>query len=237
MTTTRSNHCRAGGILIMVAILGAPLAGPARADTPSSQQKQVKQTAVDPADPVDPVDQAQPAKPGHIQVALTGDQILVDGQATTLDGFAAAMKAAAGADPEQAAVQFNCADEVSVVRVYEVQQQLQTLRMKKVMFGGKEGGRVPMALPSPEAKAKLAALPQQDRLDLKVRGGRQVNVDGADVPQGKVGEMIRQRIAGNPKIVVSLTMATDTTFKELKTVLEQLRTVGAQRIVMNESGT
>ena len=27
------------------------------------------------------------------------------------------------------------------------QQQLQTLRMKKVMFGGKEGGRVPMALP------------------------------------------------------------------------------------------
>lgn len=233
MTTTRWNRCPAVGILMLAAVFCAASGAPAHAVTPASQQKQVKQTPVDPADPTKP---AGPVQPAQIQVALSADQITVDGQATTLDGFSAAMKAAAGGDPDQATVQFDCADEVSVVRVYEVQQQLQTLRMKKVMFGGKEGGRVPMALPTPEAKAKLAALPQQDRLDLKVGAGRQVNVDGADVPQGKAGEVIRQRTADNPKIVVSLTMAPDTTFKELKTVLEQLRTVGAQRIVMNEPG-
>lgn len=179
-------------------------------------------------------DPAQPAEQAKIMLELTTTDILVNGQSTTLDGFADAMKAAAGDEGKDATVAFKVAHEVPVSRVYEVQQQLQALRMKKVMYGGKEGGRVPMALPSEEAKAKLAAMPAGSVMAIKVGAGKQVSVDGADTPPAKVAEMVKQRVVENAKLVISLTMAPDATFKEMANVLEQLREAGADRIVMNE---
>ena len=144
------------------------------------------------------------------------------------------MKDAVGSQGKNAQVQFLCAPGVTMDRVFAVQAQMMVLGMKRVVFAGDKSSGVPLVLPTPETKARLDALPSSQVLNLELLPDRRVIVNGQTMSLGKARTVISGKLGDNPNAVVSLTPYGQATNKEIMAVLDQLKTAGAKRIVLQE---
>ncbi|MGD9545973.1 MAG: ExbD/TolR family protein [Candidatus Krumholzibacteriia bacterium] len=217
--------------IVAVMLAGAFSAGAQNPPPPSGKQKGLQK-------PISG-DEVKPAEGSLgkdvILVSLKGDLIAVNGQQTTLDGFSAAMTAAAAGDRKSKKVEFECAPEVTADQLYAVQSQLQDLGMSKVRFrwGGK-GGQVPLVLPSDEALARMASLPPEDILEIRLHDDNTITVEGHTAAPGKLQSRIAERLAANDKIVVSLIPDHDCRYNAIVGAIDRLTNAGAQRIALNE---
>ncbi len=228
---------KTGTLLVMVLVLGTGLclaSVPAVAAIGSPDQDQPKVTPID-GSGVTSVSRSRNGQGSdQIRIELKGDAISVNGQPTTLDGFSQAMKDAAGSQGKKAKVQFHCAPGVTMDQVFAVQAQMMALGMKRVVFAGDKSSGVPLVLPTPEAKSRMDALPSSQVLNLELLPDRQVIVNGKTMPLGKARTVISGKLGENSDAVVSLTPFGQGTYKEMTTVLDQLKTAGAKRIVLQE---
>ena len=77
-------------------------------------------------------------------------------------------------------------------------------------------------------------MPKSQVLDIRIASGWQVTADGVKMKPQKVGTLVQDRLAKDSKLVVSLTMARDCTYKEMVGTLEQIKLAGASRIALND---
>lgn len=177
---------------------------------------------------------AKGEKGPEVQIALVGQEILVNGKKCNHKKFQQALKEATGGQPEFAVARFKCGDDVSMAKLHKVQQQMQEVGMAKVVYADAKTKGVPLMLPNKDHAKKLAQLGKKDLARLQIAKDGALSVDGDKIKTDKCGKYLEQRLAENPNLVVQINCEGDTRYEDFVTTLAMVKGSGAKRIAVND---
>jgi beta-lactamase regulating signal transducer with metallopeptidase domain len=170
---------------------------------------------------------------GQIAVTIKPDKILIDGKKTSLDQFTPAMQKLTKGEPGDYVVSIECAGDMSMVSLFEVQKQMIDIGLYKVAYDGNEGSEFPMVLPGKDFKERLDSIPQKLVVDLRVDASGAVFIDKQKVSPGHLTKTLERRIDENPNLIVSMYMDEKTLYDDFVRVLDSVKKSGVERIAIN----
>jgi beta-lactamase regulating signal transducer with metallopeptidase domain/biopolymer transport protein ExbD len=168
-----------------------------------------------------------------VTVVLMPDQkISVDGELAATEELGGILEARFPSDRDNVLVRLSCEEAVAMERVSEVHKILVDLGLVKVVYEGAPEEDLPLVLPSIDAEKKLAWLDREDVAVLKVDLPGRAVLDGKPLKVTEVQQAIRERLAENPHLVVSLVWAPTASYDDFILVLALVKAAGANRIAV-----
>ena len=204
-------------------------AAPATPATPATPEKEVPPRGAAP-------DQVPPPPPPAVHVGLSGKGLTVNGTQTARGDFRDAVKKAAAEKGGKVVVSIDSDGGVTMDKVHKMHAELRELGLVKVIYTGEIGEAVPIMLPPDKARQKLATLPEDQILHVKIDsqgiqtvGGKKI--DGADLPK-----FIAKKQANEPRLVVVLHTENKTRYGAFLQTLQGLKKGGADKIAIQDPG-
>ena len=186
------------------------------------------------AEPVPP--EAPPSSPSAVHVGLSDEGLTVNGHAISYGDFQKAVKKAASGNDGTVVVKIESDGGVTMGKVHGMQAKLKDIGLNEVIYSGELGQSVPMVLPPEKALKKLASMPEDMILNVKVDPAGVLTVDGAKVAGEDLPKLIKNKLTKEPKLVVALHTETDTRYGAFLQVLQGLKKGGATRIAVLDPG-
>ena len=177
-----------------------------------------------------------PPPPPSVRVGLSAKGLTVNGEAVPKDQFNDAVRKAAQEKGGKVIVGIDSDGAVTMGKVHYLQAQLRDMGMMKVVYTGELGEAVPMVMPPEKARKKLAQLPEELVLPVKVDRKGIVTVSGKQIDGADLPKLIAQKQAKEPKLVVTLHTDTDTSYAAFLQVLQALKKGGADKIAIQDPG-
>jgi beta-lactamase regulating signal transducer with metallopeptidase domain/biopolymer transport protein ExbD len=172
-----------------------------------------------------------------LDVSLQGaDRITIDGTETTLSGLAQDLESAAGDDRDELVVRLICDEQLAMDILFAVQDRMLDLDLRRVSYVSQSGRDLPLLLPPPHDGDPLRAVSREDIASLSVTGSGEVYLDGEPIGVPGIESAIRERLARNEYLVVSIEVGKTARYGDFVSVLEQAKSADAHRISINEEG-
>jgi beta-lactamase regulating signal transducer with metallopeptidase domain/biopolymer transport protein ExbD len=207
----------------------APVAEPVMPAEPAAPEKVVK--AGDPVDPESP-----PPPPTAVHVGLSDAGLTVNGQVTSYGDFQKTVKIAASKNDGKVVVKIESQGAVTMGKVHGMQAKLKDIGLNKVVYSGELGQAVPVVLPPEKALKKLASMPEEMILNVKVNPKGVLTVADTKVAGEDLPKLIKKKLAEEPKLVVALHTEPETRYGAFLQVLQGLKKGGATRIAILDPG-
>jgi beta-lactamase regulating signal transducer with metallopeptidase domain/biopolymer transport protein ExbD len=203
----------------------APVAEPIVSADPAEPESIVKAGEPVPAD-------APPPPPPSVRVGLSDDGLTVNGKNTPKSEFNDALDKAVTEKGGQVVVSIDSDGAVTMGKVHMMQADLRDLGLYKVIYTGELGEAVPVMLPPDKAREKLASLPPEQVLKVKVNGEGVITVDGKQIDGADLPKLIHKKIAKEPHLVVSLHTESETRYGAFLQTLQGIKKGGADKIAI-----
>ena len=205
----------------------APVAEPVKPAEVTTHEKVVK--AEDPA-----AAELPPSPPPAVYIALTAEGLTVNNQTTSADDFSQAVQEVIAAKGGKVVVNIASDGGVTMGKVHGMQAQLRDMGLMKVVYLGELGQAVPMVLPPEKARKKLASLPGDMVLNVKVDSAGVLTVADTKLAGADLPKLIKNKLAKEPKLVVALHTERETSYGAFLQVLQGLKKGGATRIAIQD---
>lgn len=224
---------------------GKPKDKPAPPAAPAAPAKTATEAPVAPIAPIEtlvPADAPKmkdvpPPPPPSVRVAISGGKgVMVNGKAVEAGEFKKAVKMAVARKGGQAVIQIDSDGGITMKQLHDVQGDLKDMGMLKVIYGGELGEAVPMVLPPDEARKKLAALPEQKLIRVRVDDQGIVTIADKKVAGGHVTDVVKKMLTKEAHRVVVLHTDPDTKYGAFVQVLDALKKAGADKIALPDPG-
>jgi biopolymer transport protein ExbD len=118
--------------------------------------------------------------------------------------------------------------------LHDVQADLLKVGLTDVIYVGESGKKLKMSLPPTKAKEKLAGLPEDMILPVKVDAAGVLTVRGKKIKGASLPDVIKKELQMNDKLVVTLHTERDTRYGAFLQVLGGLKEGGATRIAIQD---
>jgi len=125
---------------------------------------------------------------------------------------------------------------VTMGTVHKMQAQLKELGLMKVIYTGEIGEAVPMMLPPDKVKQKLASLPDDMILNVKVDAAGVLTVNGKKTAGADLPKVVAKNMQAEPKLVVSVHTENETRYGAFLQTLQGLKKGGANKIAIQDPG-
>lgn len=197
-------------------------------DEKKKKEQEIKKASADAPPP--------PPKNSHV-VSLKGDDLYVDGAQVSAKKFDYYMEKVATKSEKTPTIFIDTSGKTSMGQLYSVQKVLQKHELTHVVYKGKEGKKMKMALPSGDMERKLASLPEGQVLPVHVNCDGVVTVGGKKIKSANVGKTVASAMKDEPNLVVALHTDKDTHYGAFVQVLEGLKKSGCEKIAIQDPGT
>lgn len=203
-----------GAVLLLLALSwhsgGGPLAGPASADKDAERMQSI------------------------VLTIESADGILVDGAQTSLDALQADLEAAVKADGDRVVVTFAVRDEVPVSTLSACERRLRAAGLDKVVYTTASGAKLPLILPPVTHDSATLKRIQSNVATVLITSAATVMVEGQVVDAGRISDRIRQLLAANEYLIISIKTEEKATYGRFVDVLGRVKEGGATRITIND---
>ncbi len=158
--------------------------------------------------------------------------IAVDGSPVTLGTLGDALDEKAGGDPAQYVVNLDCAEAVPMWVVFDVQRSLQKRDLVKISYASGLPA-MPLVLPSAELEEKIKTISDENIALVRVDASGKLLFNGRKVLIGDLPDRVETALQENAKLIVSIHMEKESTYRDFVTVLDAVKKGKANRILVH----
>jgi biopolymer transport protein ExbD len=172
-----------------------------------------------------------------VTLALHGDKRIKVGDAeVTLEDLVALLDEELTGDRSKLVVKLECDKNVPMSMIYDVQELLTSMDLRKVEFRGQGYKDMALVLPPANVDEWLDRVREEDILGLVVDEEGHVLINGERMLHAKLQGAIEDYLSMNPQIVFTLESSARTKYGDFLEALEKLKLAGAPRIVIRPPG-
>ena len=211
--------------------VAAPAAQPAQPDKPTKEEELKKKQALKAKGQHD-VPPPPPKEALNLKVTPKG--VLVAGQMVDDDHLKKILQTVATKKKDSAIIAIDSKGDVSMGDIHDLQRMLRDQDLTRVKYVGELGKAIAMNIPPAKMNKKLAEMPQDLVMRVKVDGQGVLMVDGKKTKGAKLSKVVSQALDTTPQLVVALATDRDTKYGAFVQVLDSLKQGGATRIAIQD---
>jgi beta-lactamase regulating signal transducer with metallopeptidase domain len=172
-----------------------------------------------------------------VTLALYGDKkIKVGDLDVPLEELVALLDEKITGDRSKLVVKLECDKFVPMKTIYDVQELLTSMDLRKVEFRGQGYENMTLVLPPANVDEWLGKVREENILRLIVDEEGHALINNERVPHAKLRGVIEEYLSMNPDVVFTLESSVDTKYGDFLEALEKLKLAGAERIVIRPPG-
>ena len=168
-----------------------------------------------------------------IGIVITPDGLTLDDKKMSYEKFGYYLSEVYGDEPENVVALIQCDGDVSMNRLYKVQQQLMTTGITKVAYADGNGHKMSGMLPDDHVKKKMANIPKDDIAYVVVDASGGVEVNKQSVKPKKLAQVFAKMLDDNPDLIISIHADGKARYTDFVHTFAMAKEAGAQRIVIN----
>jgi biopolymer transport protein ExbD len=173
----------------------------------------------------------------EVTISLTrGRKARVEGDVVAFEKLRHALEKHKEDDTGQTVIKMICDPGVTMSDVYDVQTIMTKLDLMKVNFVTKSGEGMPLILPPFDVEERLSKIDPHDKAIVMVNAAGTIGPENEAREPAELEEVLEQRIARNPRLIVIIRTALETKYEDFLEVLRHVKAAGAQRIVIDAPG-
>ncbi len=166
-------------------------------------------------------------------LALHGDKMIkVGDKEVPLNELVALLDEQITGDRSKLVVKLECDRTVQMKTIYDVQELLTSMDLRKVEFSGAGYDEMALVLPPADVDDWLGKLSEKDILRLVVDKDGHALLENERVLHAKLQGVVEDHLSKNPNVVFTLESSAETKYGDFLEALEKLKRAGAPRIVI-----
>ena len=127
----------------------------------------------------------------------------------------------------------NCDGDVSMAKLYKVQQQLMTTGITKVAYADGNGHKMSGMLPDDHVKKKMAMISKDDIAYVVIDASGAIAINKQSVKPKKLAKVFAKMLDDNPYLIISIHADEKARYTDFVHTFAMAKEAGAQRILIN----
>ena len=168
-----------------------------------------------------------------IGIVIKSDGLVLDGKKVPYQKIAYYLSEVVGDEPENVVALINCDGDVSMAKLYKVQQQLMTTGITKVAYADGNGHKMSGMLPDDHVKKKMANISKDDIAYVVIDASGAIAINKQSVKPKKLAKVFAKMLDDNPNLIISIHADEKAHYKDFFHTFAMAKEAGAERILID----
>lgn len=168
-----------------------------------------------------------------IGIVIKSDGLALNDKKVSDEKFAYYLSEIAGDNPDNVVALIQCEGDVSMNRVYKVQQQLMKTGITKVAYADGNGNKMSGMLPHDDVMKKMEQISKDDIAYVVIDASGAIEINKQAVKPQKLTKVFTKMLQDNPNLIFSIHANEKAQYKDFVNTFAMAKEAGAQRILIN----